>query len=74
MLDWSKLKQIAEDILKCIKNGKKKKNVPYRVENMVRKGESACYKQFFLFSHCFPIYTSLVCQNAALCGNGLIIK
>ena len=27
--------------------------MPHRVENMVRKGEIACYKQFLLFSQCF---------------------
>ena len=48
--DLSKFKQIAEDILKCIQNGKQ---VPYRVENIVRNGEIACYKQFLLFSR-FP--------------------
>ena len=42
ILGRSKLKQIADDIL----NEKKKKKVPYRVENIVRKGEMACYKQF----------------------------
>ena len=27
----------------------------YRIEkNIVRKGEIACYKQFLLFSQCFP--------------------
>ena len=26
----------------------------YRVEKIVRKGEIACYKQFLLFSLCFP--------------------
>ena len=37
------------------------------VENIVRKGEIACYKQFLLFSQCFPkLYLF-----AALCGNGL---
>ena len=40
------------------------KEVPYRVENFVRKGEIACYKQFLLFSQCFL-------QNAVLCVNGL---
>ena len=40
-------------------------------KKIVRKGEIACYKQFLLFSQCFPQpYISLVCQNAALCGNG----
>ena len=49
ILDWSKLKQIA-DISKCILN------VPYTVENIVRKGETACYKMR---------------ENAELWGNGL---
>ena len=39
--DWFKLKQIADDILKCIQNGKK---VPYRIEKIVRNREIACYK------------------------------
>ena len=30
------------------------KSVPYRVENIVGKGEIAFYKQFLLFSQCFP--------------------
>ena len=30
------------------------KKVPYGVENIVREGEIACYKQFLLFSQCFP--------------------
>ena len=46
-LDRSKLKQIADNILN-------ENEVPYRVENIVRKGEIACYKQFLLFSQCFP--------------------
>ena len=31
-----------------------KKYVPYRVENIVRNGEIACYQQFLLFSQSFP--------------------
>ena len=46
----------------------------YRVENIVRKGEIACYKQFLLFSQSFlQLYISLLHQNAALCGIGLSI-
>ena len=38
----------------------------------VRKGEIACNKQFFPFSHnVFQSCISLVRQNAAFCGNGL---
>ena len=43
------------------------------VENIVRKGEIACYKQFLLYSQCFLQFYILVYQNAALCGNGLMI-
>ena len=39
-------------------------------KNIVRKGEIACYKQFLLFSQCFPqLY--ILHQNAAVCPNGL---
>ena len=44
--------------------------MPYRVDNIVRKGEIACYKQFLLFSQYFP-WVYIFSQNAALCGNGL---
>ena len=50
-----------------------KKKVLYRVENIVRKGEIACYKQFLLFSQCFPQLFILMRQNAALCDNGLTL-
>ena len=43
ILNWSKLKEIADYIFKCIKIGKKK---PHWVENVLRKGEIACYKSF----------------------------
>ena len=36
---------------------------------MVRKGEIACYKQFLVFSPCFP--QPLVRQNVAFCSDGL---
>ena len=62
ILDWSKLKQIADHILKCIKSGKQ---VPYRVENIVIKGEIACYKQLLFFSQCFP---QLYVFSASKCG------
>ena len=47
--------------------------MPHRVENIVRKGEIACYKQFLLSHNVFHRYISLVRQNAALCGNGLTL-
>ena len=42
--------------------------MPNRVENIVRKGEIACYKMSY---DVFHSYISLVLQNAVLCGNGL---
>ena len=44
---------------------KKKKKVPYTVDNIKRKGEIACYKQFLLFSHCF---LQLYIFSASKCG------
>ena len=38
------------------------------VENIVRKGEIACYKQFLLFSLCFP---QLYIFSVSKFGNGL---
>ena len=32
------------------------------VENIVRKGEIACSRQFLLFSQCFPLYMALACH------------
>ena len=49
ILDWSKLKQIA-DIFKFDENSKK---FSKRVENTVGKGEIARYEQFLLFPQCF---------------------
>ena len=62
MLNWFKLKQTVDDILKCIYNGK---YVAYKVENIARKREIACYKQFLLFSQCF---LQLYVFNASKCS------
>ena len=62
ILDWSKLKQIPDDVLKYIQN---EKQVLYKVENIVRKGEIACFKQFLLFSQCF---SQLYITCASKCG------
>ena len=51
ILDWSKLKQFADDNFKFDENSRK---FFKRVENTVRKGEIACYKQILLFPQCFP--------------------
>ena len=49
-LDWSKLKQSADDNFKFDENSKKF-SIP--VENTVGKGEIARYEQFLLFPQCF---------------------
>ena len=50
MLDWSKLKQFADDNFKFDENSRK---FSKQVENTVGKGEIACYKQFLVFPQCF---------------------
>ena len=50
ILDWSKMKQSAEDNFKCNENTRK---LSERVENTVGKGEIARYEQFLLFQQCF---------------------
>ena len=40
------------------------------VENIVRKGEIACYKQFLLFLR-FPQLYIFSASKCGLCGNGL---
>ena len=61
ILDWSKLKQIA-NILNFIKN---ENLVQDGEENIERKGKKYCYKQFLLFSQCFP---QLYIHTASKCG------
>ena len=50
ILDWSKLKQIEDDIFKLDENSRK---FSKRVENTVGKGEIARYEQFLFFPQCF---------------------
>ena len=50
ILDWSKLKQIEDDIFKCDENSRK---FSKRVDNTVGKEEIAHYEQFLLFLQCF---------------------
>ena len=49
-LDWSKLKEFADDNFKFDENDGK---FPKRIENTVGKGEIARYEQFLLFPQCF---------------------
>ena len=50
ILDWSKLKQSADDNFKFDENSRK---FSKWVENAVGKGEIACYEQFLPFPQCF---------------------
>ena len=61
ILDWSKLKQTAEDNFKFDENGRK---LSKRVENTVGKGEIARYEKRLV---------SQGRQKVSLCGNGLNI-
>ena len=65
ILDWSELKQIADDILKCIKM-KNKCHLLVAVEKNVRKGEIACYKQFLLFSQYFPQLNIFIASKSGI--------
>ena len=49
-LTLSKFKALADDTFKFEENGRK---FFEGVENTVRKGEIACYEQFFIFLQCF---------------------
>ena len=50
ILDFSKLKEFADDNFKFDDNGRK---ISKWIENTVEKGEVAPYEQFLLFAHCF---------------------
>ena len=50
ILDWSRLKQFADDNFKFDENSRK---FSKWVENTVGKGEIARYEQFLLFPQCF---------------------
>ena len=58
ILDWSKLKALADDKIKVTQ---KSKFVSSKVENIVGKGENAGYQHFLLFSQCF--------QKASILGS-----
>ena len=64
----SKLKQIADDISKCIKNEKKS----HIGQKTLWEKEKLLVSSNLSFSHnVFHSYISLVRRSAALCGNGL---
>ena len=50
ILDWSKLKAFADDLIRVMEN---LKFVLGRAESIVGKGENAGYQHFLLFPQCF---------------------
>ena len=71
ILDWSKLKQSADDNFKFDENSKK---FSKPVENTVGKGEIARYERFLLFPQCLKKKKKLVMQThktKGLFGKGL---
>ena len=56
ILDWSKLKELADDYFEFDENGGK---FSERVENTVGKGEIARYDQFLLFPRSFQKTTTV---------------
>ena len=50
MLDYSKLKEFANDNFKFVENGRK---LSKQIENTVGKGEIAGYERFLLFQQSF---------------------
>ena len=66
ILDWSILKQSADDNFEFDVNSRKFSKL---VENTVGKGEIARYEQFLLCPQCFKWLVSQRRQKVLLCGN-----
>ena len=66
------MKEFADDNFMFDENGRK---FSKWVENIVGKGEIACYKQFLLFPQCFrktfPPLQYMTSENQGLFGKGL---
>ena len=70
ILDWSKLKQSADDNFQFDENSRK---FSKQVENTVGKGQIARYEQFLLFHSVFKQLVSQGRQKVSLSGNGLTL-
>ena len=68
ILDFSKLKEFADENFELDENGRK---FFKRVENTVGKGEIARYEQFLLFPRCFQKIYTAARKNQGLFGKGL---
>ena len=63
ILDWYKLKEFADDILKVAQITK---FVPKSLENIEGKGENAGYQHFLLFPQCFQKLFDLQVLNVGI--------
>ena len=70
ILDWSKLKQSADDNFQFDENSRK---FSKQVKNTVGKGQIARYEQFLLFHSVFKQLVSQGRQKVSLSGNGLTL-
>ena len=68
MVDWSKLKAFADDKINVTKMAK---FVFDRVENMVGKGENACYQHFSFTRNVFRRLLSWGREKSGFCGKEL---
>ena len=68
ILDLSKLKAFADDRINVTQ---KLKFALGRVENIVGKGENACYQHLLLFPQCFQKLSFSGSLKSGLCGKGL---
>ena len=64
ILDWSKSKAFADDKINLVE---KLNLVLEKVENIVGKGENACYQHFLLFPQCFQ-----KCSSSGLLKVGIV--
>ena len=67
-MDLTKLKAFADDQINA-------SQMTHSVlDNIVGKGENACYQHFLLFHNVFNRLLSLGCLNLGLCGKELRVK
>ena len=66
ILHWSRLKEFADDF-KFDESGR----MFFKwVENTIERGETACYKQFLLFSQCFQKTCTVDIKTRVCLGKG----
>ena len=69
ILDLYRLKAFADDKINVTQN---LKFILERVENIVGKGENACYKHFLLLPQYFQSFFFRVVKKSGLCGKRVL--